>query len=396
VTIATRLVIEVPGFDPRDPAEHRRDFDIEYRKACALHSLTGSVGEVKPHPKRPVAKWDVITQGKDWRVATDYRVLRWDDIVREDMARAPWWKIVQMYRTAGVSIINGAFRRLARTDWKFAAFAVSPLLLITAWILLACFFGILAMTFLTLMRAPDIVARLVGVVTGLGAFASMLWLSEPFTGLLLRCDQAATTDQIANRKRKDIEQRLDELASALADAVSKSNADEVVVVGHGFGAVLAIDLVGRALARNAFGDRRIGLLTLGSNAPVVSFDPEAKWFRSRVRQLAVAGSVDWTDVQSPDDALNVCPVDPAADLSLEPRERRNPTVISLRFTDLWQPGTAALRRWRFAWSHGQFVRANERPDAAYDYFLLCCGPLAALARLCGHDSRQLLGAQELV
>ncbi len=384
--IKTRLVIEVPGYDPRDPAEHRRDFEREFRSTCALYGLTGNVGEAKPHPKRPAAKWNVMTEGHDWGVQTDYRLLRWDDIVREDLTRPAWWKIVQMYRTIGVAIVNGAFRRIMRADWRFAALAFSPLLLITAWILLACFFGLLCMNLVAGMHAPEIVARIVGAVTGLGGFASILWLTEPVTGLLRRSDQAATTDQIANRKRKDIEQRLDALTGAAADAVQKSNADEIMIIGHDLGAVLAIDIVGRALARDpAFGgdERRVVLLTLGANLPVVGFDPEAKWFRSRLRQLAIAPAIDWIDVQSPDDVMNVCPFDPVADpiLALEAAERRNPTVVSVRFRDLWQHGSSALRRWRFAWAHAQFLRANERPGAAYDYYLICCGPLDAMTRL---------------
>jgi hypothetical protein len=385
VKIATRLVIEVPGFDPRSAAEHRDFFEHEYRATLALYGLSGSIGEAKPHPKRPAAKWDVTTEGDGWRVQTDYRLLRWDDIVREDMARPPWWKIVQMYRTIGIAVVNGAFRRILRADRRFAAFAFSPLLLITAWIFLACFFGLLCMNLVVMMHAPDIVSRVVGAVTGIGAFASLLWLTEPGTGLMQRSDQAATTNQIANRKRKDIEQRLDAFAGAVIDAVQKSDAHEVVIVGHGFGAVLAIDVAGRALAREpAFGEgRRLVLLSLGANLPVVSFDPEAKWFRNRLRQLAVAPSLDWIDVQSPDDAMNVCPFDPVADplLALEAGERRNPTIVAVRFRDLWKLGSSGLRRWRFGKAHAQFLRANERPGAAYDYYLICCGPLDAMTRL---------------
>jgi hypothetical protein len=385
VKIATRLVIEVPGFDPRDLAEHHRDFAQEYRSTCELYGLTGKAGDAKPHPKRPAAKWDVTTKGDGWQVQTDYRLLRWDDIVRDDMTRAPWRKIVKMYRAIGVAVVSGAFRRILRTDWRFAAFAFSPLLLISAWIFLACFVGLFCMTLVAVMHAPDIVARIVGGVTGVGAFALILGLTEPITGLLRRADQATTTDQIANHKRKDIEQRMDGFAGAVVDAVQKSEAHEVIIVGHGLGAVLAIDVAGRVLARDpAFGEgRRVVLLTLGSNLPVVAFDPEAKWFRNRLRQLAVAPGIDWIDVQSPDDVMNVCPFDPVADpiLALEAGERRNPTIVAVSFRDLWKPGRSAFRRLRFAWTHAQFVRANERQGAAYDYYLICCGPLDAMTRL---------------
>jgi hypothetical protein len=82
---------------------------------------------------------------------------------------------------------------------------------------------------------------------------------------------------------------------------------------------------------------------------VVSFDPEAKWFRNRLRQLGVEPNLDWIDVQSPDDAKNVCPFDPVVDplLALEAGERRNPAIVTVSFRDLWKPGSSALHRWRF-------------------------------------------------
>jgi hypothetical protein len=204
--------------------------------------------------------------------------------------------------------------------------------------------------------------------------------------LLRRCDEAATTDQLINRKRKDIEQRLDLFAAAAVRAVAASNADEVVIVGHGFGSVLAVDLLGRALVRApTLGEDgpRVVLLSLGANLPVVGFDPQAGWFRNRLRQLAVAPNIGWVDVQSPDDVLNFCPFDPIAgnDIVLEDDERRNPKVVAIRFRDLWAPGGSGLRRWRFFKAHSQYLLANERPGAAYDYYLICCGPLDLKTRI---------------
>jgi pimeloyl-ACP methyl ester carboxylesterase len=385
VQVHKRLVIYVQGYDPRGLAEYYQMFQREFARTCELYGLTGEVGDVKEHPKRSTANWDVTTDGDGWHVQTDYRLLRWDDIVREDQARPAWWKIVQMYRTIGVAILNGAFRRVLRADWRFGLFAFFPLVLITAWIFLGTFFGILCMNLVAGLGAPELVSKIVGSVTGAGGFASILWLTEPITRLLQRCDEAATTDQLVNRKRKDIEQRMDTLTSEAVDAVRKSNADEVVIVGHGFGSVLAIDLVGRALVREpALGHDgpRVALLTLGANLPVVGFDPEAKWFRNRLRQLAVAPDIDWVDYQSRDDALNFCPFDPVAghDIVLEADERRNPHVVAISFRDLWKPGTFGRRRWRFFQAHLQYLFANERLGAAFDYHLICCGPLDLMTR----------------
>jgi hypothetical protein len=386
VQVGKRLVIHVQGYDPRSGADYHQMFGHEFTRACAVHGLTGKVGDAAEDAKRFTTTWDVATYGEGWHVDCRYMLLRWDDIIGVDLSRPPWWKIVQMYRTIGVATLNGAFRRWLSADWRFALFALLPLVQITVLVLIGCFIGVLCMGLVATLRAPDIVARIVGAVTGVGSFASLLWLTEPMTMLLRRCDEAATTDQLINRKRKDIEQRMDLFATAVIQAVGASNADEVVIVGHGFGSVLAIDLLGRALRRDpALGETnpRVALLTLGGNLPVVGFDPQAGWFRNRLRQLAVAPNVDWIDIQSRDDVLNFCPFDPITghDIVLEDDERRNPTVAVIRFRNLWTSGSSQLRRWRFFKAHSQYLMANERPGAAYDYYLICCGPLDLRTRI---------------
>ncbi len=382
--IHRRLVIHVQGYEPRDVTKSYERFHREYLRTCDLYGLTGEVGAAAETPDGISGSWDISTRGNGWRVETRYRLLRWDDFVREDQARPPWWKIVQMYRTIGVAVLNGAFGRMLRANWRFALIAFAPILLITVWLLLGSFVGLLCMNLVAALGAPELVAKIVGSVTGVGSFASLLWLSEPISGLLLRCDEAASIDQFVNGKRTDWSQRLDTFANDVVGAVHEGKADEVLIVGHGFGAVLAINVLGRALARDGGLGRRgahVALLTLGASLPVVGFNPEAKGFRNRLRQLAGAPDIDWVDVQSRDDLLSFGPFDPIVghDIVLG-TERRNPRVVTIRFRDLWDAGPFGLRRWRVSKVHAQFFMANERRGASYDYTLICCGPLDLIGR----------------
>jgi len=385
VQVHKRLIVQIQGYDLRGADEYYQMFQREYARTCELYGLRGKVADAKHDPKRFRTRWDVTTQGDGWTVDTRYMFLDWQDIIAADLIRPTWWKIVQMYRTIGVSALNGALWRRLRASWRFTLFAIHPLLLITVWILLGSFVGVLCKNLLTLLRAPELVTNLVGAITGVGIFGSLLWLTEPVTGLLGRCDEAATTDELTNRKRKDIEKRLDGFAGELADAVRNSDAGEVVVVGHGFGAILAIDVMGRALIRDPqLGEHgaRVALLTLGASLPVIGFDPEAKWFRSRLRQLAGESQIDWVDYQSRDDLMNFCPYDPVEgnDIFLEADERKSPQVVAVSFRDLWKQGNSGGRRLRVARRHYQFLSANERVGAAYDYYLICCGPLDLATR----------------
>lgn len=377
-----RLVLHVQGYEPHGIGENFASFQREYRRTCDLYGLAGEAGA--PTESALTGRWDATTRGNGWQVETRYSLLRFDDLVRKDMTRAPWWKIVQMYRTVGVAVLNGAFGRMLRTNRRFALVSFAPILLITLWLLIGSFVGILCMNLVAALGAPELVAKVVGTVTGFGGFASVLWLSEPLTGLMLRCDEAASIDQYVSGKRPDWSQRLDEFAGAVVDAARNGKADEIVVVGHGFGAVLAINVLGRALARDAgFGRHgaRVALLTLGASFPVLGYNPEAKGFRNRLRQLASAPDIDWIDVQSRDDLLSFGPFDPIAGLDVElGAERRNPRVVVLRFRDLWSGGIP-LRCWRVSRVHRQFLMANERRGAAYDYTLICCGPLDLATRI---------------
>jgi hypothetical protein len=385
VQVHKRLIIYVQGYDPRGLAEYYRMFRREFRRTCELYGLTGKVGGPQNDPKRFTTAWDVTTKGNGWQVETRYLFLRWEDIIRNDFTRPPWWKVVHMYRTMGAILFNGVVWRILKAHWRFGCFVLYPLVLTTFWLLLGAFVGVLCMKLVASLGAPALVGNIVGVVTGLGTFASMLWLTEPQTYLLYLCDDVISTRQFARHERRDWEERMEIFAGYIVDAVRDSDADEAIIVGHSSGSFLAVDVLDRALTRDpqlSEHGRRVRLLTVGANLPIIGFNPEANWFRNRLRRLAVAPDIDWVDYQSRHDIMNFWPFDPVAghDIVLEDDERRNPQVVAISFRDLWKPGNFALRRWRFFRAHFQFLMANERLGAAYDYYLICCGPLDLVTR----------------
>jgi len=384
VTVKRRLVIYVQGYDPRGLAEYYRMFRREYRRTCELYGLSGKVGAPENDAERFITTWDAATSGKDWQVATHYMFLRWEDIIRQDFARPAWWKIANMYRSYTASILSGVVPRIMKAHWRFGLFTLYPFVLMTLWIFLGVFAGALTMKLLLALGAPPLVARFVSIITGTGIFASLLWLTERRTYLLYLCDDSASTYQFASRQRPDWEKRMETFAGYVVDAVQQSDADEVVIVGHSSGSFLAVDVLDRALARDpALGRHgpQVALLTVGANLPIVGFHPQAQWFRDRLRRLAVAPDIAWVDYQSRHDIMNFWPFDPIVGhgIRLGP-ERRNPVVVAISFRDLWKAGDFGRRRWRFFRAHFQFLLANERLGAAYDYYLICCGPFDLVAR----------------
>ena len=384
VQVRRRLVIYVQGYDPRGLAEYYRMFRREFRRTCELYGLAGKISKPQDDPKHFTTAWDVTTDGEGWQVQTRYRFLRWEDIIRKDFERPAWWKIMHMYRAIGIALFNGVVLRILKAHWRFGLFTIYPMVLMTVWLLLGALLGMLFMKVVADLGAPPLVANIVGLVTGLGSFSSILLLTESKTYLLYLCDDVVATQQFAHRQRPDWEERMDAFAGEVADAVRGSDADEVVIVGHSSGSFLAVDVLDRALARDPqLGKHgpRVALLTVGANLPIIGFHPQAQWFRDRLRRLALAPDIDWVDFQSRHDIMNFWPFDPIADhgIALGP-ERRNPRVVAISFRDLWKPGNFGRRRWRFFQAHFQFLLANERLGAAYDYYLICCGPFDLVTR----------------
>ena len=97
----------------------------------------------------------------------------------------------------------------------------------------------------------------------------------------------------------------------------------------------------------------------------------------RVPQPAAAAR----DRASHDDILSFGPFDPIAGhgIVLGP-EGRNPRVVAISYRDVWGLGNFGLRRWRVCKAHAQFLLANEQRGAAYDYTLICYGPLDLVTR----------------
>jgi pimeloyl-ACP methyl ester carboxylesterase len=258
------------------------------------------------------------------------------------------------------------------------------MMLMLFWMAVGAGFGIVCAKLVSALGAPLLAASVVGLVTGFGAFAFLLRATESQTYLLYMCDDIDASNQFSSGRRPDWRKRLDEFADYVVETVRNSDADEAIIVGHSSGSFLAVEVLDRALVSDpALGRHKpkLRLLTIGANLPIVGFNPRAQWFRDRIKRLAVAPDLDWVDYHSRHDIMNFWPFDPVTGhgIKLGP-ERRNPKVVAISFRDLWIPGDFSRRRWRFFKAHFQFLMANERRGAAYDYYLICCGPLDLLTR----------------
>jgi hypothetical protein len=207
------------------------------------------------------AWWTVQAHADDWQVETVHEVLLWDDIVRADFARPLLPRLGRAAIAYFDFSVTGTLFRYFRANWRFGLFSLFPPVLLALFAAAAWVSAHFAVGFLGFAGPGGLMVEL---TVGLTFFFALL----RWPGRRWRVQQAleawiAANDYLHGR-RVDIEARLDGFAEVILAPSRQTGVDEIVLVGHSMGAMLALDLVDRALAIDPeFGRRRSSVRTHG-------------------------------------------------------------------------------------------------------------------------------------
>jgi hypothetical protein len=370
--IAKRLVFHIGGYDPVPPEMVHRRFVRELRRFENTWSATASVS--KPEIGADKASWGVITTGPNWRVETNYHFVRWDDVM-ETIGRRPMWRRIPLAFLAFLDFVAaGALWGYIRTNWRYAIFFLYPFLLFATLALVAWFLYVLVAT--ASESAP------IGAAAGLVVFIVLLQGPGQWLNLPQLFDDWIFSRAYVWHDNPVLERRLDRIAQEISTAALGSDADEILVVGHSLGAVLAVDLLDRALRLDpalGLSRARAALLSIGSSILKIGLHRGAKRFRTALDRVASAPGLFWAEYQALTDVMNFYKTDPITALGLKHAGR--PVVRVIRFRQMLDPTAYRRIRRNFYRVHNQFVSGNDR-RAAYDYFMLVCGPLSVEHQAC--------------
>ncbi|WP_329717356.1 hypothetical protein [Ideonella sp.] len=376
--VRRRHVLYLSGFDPQGPGHYH----ALYADQAALQSKV-SGDRITVGPRQRVgrnAAWDVRWQGADGGEAVDtrYEFLRWDDIVRQHWPRGQVRLLAVTIRTTARLLVNGSLWRILQTSWPAFLALSLPASLIAGVVFALLGLAGLAWSIGSHTTAWLGVAVVVGGIVPLRAWAKgaqakvqMAWLMR----------SASVVLQQSRGQLPTLEERLDQFAKRLCELVVAPHVDEVLVVGHSSGAMLAVSVLARALGADRQLLQRpasVSLLTLGECIPLLSYQPEAAKFRQELGTLRAAHDLNWIDVTAPPDGCCFALIDPT-DVCEDgvPTEARasggGPKRVSPRFVRCFPPERyQAIRRDRYR-CHFQYLMAVEVPGT-YDYFALTAGP----------------------
>jgi pimeloyl-ACP methyl ester carboxylesterase len=384
VRVLSRHIIYVQGYDPRGLAQYYRMFRTELRKFGRLYQFASTLGRPQVAADGEIASWSIETSAGDWQTRTRYDFLRFEDFIQRDLAAPIWHTVFHAVWIYWRLVFSGTIARFWKANWRFATFITYPHLMLLGEALCAAGFAFVFEQGLAAIGIPDLFSILAATALFVALLGTALKYTEDQTYLLyLLCDTIWTWE-FSHRQRPEWDERIDRFAQYLVDVARRSDAEEIVVVGHSSGSFLGTEILARALKLDpSLGQHgpRIVLLTLGGNYPIVGFHKVSQDFRDHLRQLAIEPSINWIDCQARKDVMNFFQLDPIASHGIEVgAQRRNPTIVPVRFREIIKPEHYYLFRWKFFRVHFQFVMANERPHA-YDFFMIVCGPIPLTERM---------------
>ena len=178
----------------------------------------------------------------------------------------------------------------------------------------------------------------------------------------------------------ELEARLAQFVTRVVAAL-RSDVDEVLLVGHSYGAHLAISLLADIERSGAHqtGGPALSFLSLGQVVPMVSFLPNAHRLRRDLRHMSGQRQMTWVDVTAPGDGCTFALCDPVAVTGVAPPDQKWPLVLSAAFSQTLSAEKWRVLKRRFFRLHFQYICAFDRP-ADYDYFQITAGPLTLGAR----------------
>jgi hypothetical protein len=369
--VRKRCFVQMTGYEPVGPQHQHRRFIREMARFHKAWNVQGRVSSSALSADGAVASWTVETSGSNWHVATDFHWFRWDDFVTADSAGSDWLRFPLGIAAMMEFILSGTVPKYFIVAWRYGGFFLFPLIYMVGMAWLSIGLTRFAVGHLGLPYPMAVAPAL-----WLALFVALRWTFGRFVHIGYALDDWHFARDLVHRARSSLDRRLDDLAHEFVRIVRGTEADEIVVHGHSLGAPLLLIVIDRALQIDPqLGSRGkpLQLVSTGSSLLKVALHPAAGWLREAVGRVANVPSLYWVEYQALVDIINVYKVDPLVALGLAPSGK--PIVKIFRIRMMVEEHTYRRFRLNFLRIHRQAVMGNER-RYFYDYYMLCCGPLA--------------------
>jgi hypothetical protein len=376
--IGRRRVIYVEGYDPQGAEGYHNLFSRAWRRSMKIWPLKATISDLVIDSE-DFAHWTIEAAGPNWQVSTRYDFLRQEQFIRANMAEPLWRQVPRAIGWILDYLVTGTLFKVFRASWQYGLALVYFQGLLLLWIALSVTAAWLVAHGAMWAGAPDLGGVAIGIAAGFGTFFLALRPLADYLQVVQINSHWPYLLEYARGNPSCFDHPVEAGARHLVETAKANDCDELLIVGHSGGGVIAPAVVARALELDSdLGKRgpRIVLLTPGSLMPGVGLHFQARRVHKSIERIANEPSILWIDAQARKDALNFWNFDPVGGIGIEAGARRcNPYVWKVRFRDMLAAEFYGKLRWNLFRMHYQFIMANDM-RAPYDYCMLVAGPVA--------------------
>ena len=322
-------------------------------------------------------------------------VLEWDDLPAGFLRTAIRSGVAALARTGWTYVSTGVLTRLWRLRREAAAaaaFRTAPLLLqllaagltgLVGGLVLAGGLGTLS----AVVGLPGWPAALLSTAAGASVAVFVLRLLRGGEAHLHAYEVLRGIAYLSSRRGAyppDLEERLGQFSDRIGWAL-RQPVDEVVVVGQGEGAALAVSALADAVRWGELPDGApaLSLLTLGQTIPLIGFLPEASRLRADLRDVSLRDDICWVDVSDSADLHAFALSDPVAVCGVALDDRTGPLVLASSFGRRASGGLGTLLRDNGLNRRDRYFESRGEGARDYDWQRVLLGPLSFRKLLSG-------------
>lgn len=363
-----KRVYYLSGFDPRGARFYHRLYKEEAKNSATLSGAEITVGK-RTILNKLVCQWKIDAVWNGAEHSTDYRFLTWDDVIKQFWVSnigVLIFKSIPMYWSHIQCRLFAKFRQAARGPYICSIYpAVFVSIAAIATALMAVLVSLLA-NFLfnyVLLNAVLAIATtyfMMKFFNNLGEKLNVWWILQTYFFI----------SQWGEKPLPNIEQRNNEFAEQIIQDQLESPADEILLVGHCVGTMMAIAVIDNIINRqHAALKGKLSIITLGQCMCYLSYIPTALHFRASLQNVVNNETFPWVNFGARADPLCFEQVSPAVADGVHITCQHRPCNVTVKPYLMFTPEKYANLKKNKLRVHFQYLMsADIKTD--YDYFEL--------------------------
>ena len=374
--IKSRLVLNFPGFEPTVPVNQLERLSGNGNKFAHVWEVDFSGIDVVEEPDEHLAVANFQTRGKNWQTNTRLIQFGWQDIIAKYEGQPYPRSFFANFPKYLSFFLDGTVLRYFVTHWRYGLFTIYPLLAMAIFAFISYF---IADFFISTLISPTTSLSLVLTILLTLLFVLILnkWPGK-FLHMNLSINDWGFARDLARGTNPAIEKRYEEFASRMMREISNSDHEEIIIAGHSFGTIWAVQALARIVLKKPqiLKNRPITFLALGSSLLKINLVPAAKNMRHMSKIVMSQPDLLWDETQTHIDLIAFHGTDPFQTLDLEKSaaNRAQFNVDHVRYSRVMDKQRYRKMRKSFYRSHRQYIMYQD-VRCHFDFFLKCFGPI---------------------